>query len=310
MEATFDKKYGADARIELPNLIIVPGGSTEQIFDMMTKLVDGNPDNEYLFVLDSVGMLAANAVEDKDLNSHNIGSNAKKLNECIVRLVGKQGNLRNCTLLAINHVHQQIGVMTRFPVWITTGGERLKYACSVRLDVANIEKYKSPTGADLGFKMKVKVVKNKVGAPNAVVELSYYYKTGFDVSGELFEEGYRLGLITKAETGIKWFYNGETFTGKPKVQAYILNEPGIKEQLAQQISDYYNNPENEDAKSFGIVLEDDEHILTTVVGKEDDTSSFVEAYDISAEEQNEFYNTDESIVVLDEESEEEENDSK
>jgi RecA/RadA recombinase len=61
-------------------------------------------------------------------------------------------------------VRDKIGVMFGNPE-TTPGGKALKFYASVRLQVQRIGAIKDPTGAVIGNRTRVKVVKNKVAPP-------------------------------------------------------------------------------------------------------------------------------------------------
>ena len=85
------------------------------------------------------------------------------MSKALRKLTGIVGKT-NTTVIFINQLRQKIGVMYGNPE-TTTGGNALKYYASVRLDIRRFDSVKNKEGEDIGNRVRVKVVKNKVAPP-------------------------------------------------------------------------------------------------------------------------------------------------
>jgi recombination protein RecA len=96
-------------------------------------------------------------------------------------------------VIFINQLRQKIGVVFGNPE-TTTGGNALKFYCSVRLDVRRIGKVM--LGESLvGNRTRVKVVKNKVAPPFTEAEFDIRWGTGIDQGADLVESALNAGVL-------------------------------------------------------------------------------------------------------------------
>jgi recombination protein RecA len=65
------------------------------------------------------------------------------------------------------------------------------------------------TGNPIGFKVKAKVIKNKMAPPMKIVEFDIIYAQGIDEYGCIFDIGIDKGIFT--QKGAWVYYNGENF---------------------------------------------------------------------------------------------------
>ena len=127
-----------------------------------------------------------------------------------------------------NQLRQKIGVIYGNPE-TTTGGNALKFYCSVRLDIRRKKAIKR--GDDtIGSEVKVKVVKNKMAPPFREADFEILYGTGVNKLGELVDTAEKLGLMAKSGT---WYsYEGEKLgQGRDKVLAHLDEHPALQTQL-------------------------------------------------------------------------------
>ena len=115
----------------------------------------------------------------------------------------------------------------------TTGGNALKFYCSVRLDIRRKKAIKRGDET-IGSECKVKVVKNKCAPPFREAEFEILYGTGINKLGELVDTGEKLGLVEKSGT---WYsYAGSKIgQGRDKVLAHLDEHPALQQQLRDQL---------------------------------------------------------------------------
>jgi recombination protein RecA len=128
----------------------------------------------------------------------------------------------------ITQLRQKIGVVYGNPE-TTTGGNALKFYCSVRLDIRRKKAIKRGEET-IGSEVKVKVVKNKMAPPFREAEFEILYGTGVNKLGELVDTAEKLGLVEKSGT---WYsYEGAKLgQGKEKAMAHFDEHPALQQQL-------------------------------------------------------------------------------
>ena len=132
----------------------------------------------------------------------------------------------------INQLRQKIGVVYGNPE-TTTGGNALKFYCSVRLDIRRKKAIKRGDET-IGSECKVKVVKNKLAPPFREADFEILYGTGVNKLGELVDTAEKLGVMEKSGT---WYsYDGAKLgQGRDKVLAHLDEHPAMQQQLRDQL---------------------------------------------------------------------------
>ena len=125
-------------------------------------------------------------------------------------------------------MRQKIGVVYGNPE-TTTGGNALKFYCSVRLDIRRKKALKRGEET-IGSEVKVKVVKNKLAPPFREAEFEILYGSGVNRLGELVDTAEKLGLVEKSGT---WYsYEGARIgQGRDKALAHLDEHPQLQIQL-------------------------------------------------------------------------------
>jgi recombination protein RecA len=125
-------------------------------------------------------------------------------------------------LIFINQLRQKIGLVFGNPE-TTTGGNALKFYCSVRLD---IRKGKPIRRAEevIGNETRVKVVKNKLAPPFREAHFEILYGMGVHRMAELVDSAETLGVLEK--NGAWYSHKGVKLAqGREKAMAYMDENP-------------------------------------------------------------------------------------
>ena len=132
----------------------------------------------------------------------------------------------------MNQLRRKIGVVYGNPE-TTTGGNALKFYCSVRLDIRRKKAIKRGEET-IGSECKVKVVKNKLAPPFREADFEILYGIGVNKLGELVDTAETLGVMEKSST---WYsYDGAKLgQGRDKVLAHLDEHPAIQQQLRDQL---------------------------------------------------------------------------
>jgi recombination protein RecA len=117
----------------------------------------------------------------------------------------------------------------------TSGGQALKFAASLRLDIRRISTIKNGKVA-IGNRTKITVKKNKVGPPYGVTEFDILFgseaEVGISLLGEIVDIGSDLGVFKKAGAYFT-VYNPSTgeevikIQGREKLKLYLLENQDL-----------------------------------------------------------------------------------
>jgi hypothetical protein len=117
------------------------------------------------------------------------------------------------------------------------GGRALKFYASYRLDVRRKENIYNGSGDDkiqVGHKMKVQVIKNKVAAPFRRAIFDLIYGHGIDVHAELLDLCADTGLIDKS--GAYYVVNGNNIgQGRENATQALKDNPAWASYLYDQL---------------------------------------------------------------------------
>jgi len=132
-----------------------------------------------------------------------------------------------------NHNYFVDGVMVHNSPETTTGGRALKFYASVRLDVRRIESLKDGMEV-VGNRTRVKVVKNKLGAPFKQAEFDIMYGRGISREGSLIDVGVEQGIIRKS--GAWYTYDGDQLgQGKENARNFLRENPDVAAEIEKKI---------------------------------------------------------------------------
>jgi recombination protein RecA len=156
-----------------------------------------------------------------------MGLQARLMSQALRKLTAVISRTRTIVII-INQLRQKIGVVYGNPE-TTTGGNALKFYCSVRLDIRRKQAIKRGEEV-VGSQCKVKVVKNKLAPPFREADFDILYGTGVNKLGELVDTGEKLGVVEKSGT---WYsYDGTKLgQGRDKAMAHLEENPAMQAQL-------------------------------------------------------------------------------
>ncbi|HSD89032.1 MAG TPA: recombinase RecA [Kofleriaceae bacterium] len=224
-EHALDTDYARRLGVDLEDLLVSQPDCGEQALEICDTLVRTGAID--LIVVDSVAALTPRAEIEGDMGDSHMGLQARLMSQALRKLTAVISRTRS-TVIFINQLRQKIGVVYGNPE-TTTGGNALKFYCSVRLDIRRKKAIKRGEET-IGSEVKVKVVKNKLAPPFREAEFEILYGTGVNKLGELVDTAEKLGLVEKSGT---WYsYEGSRIgQGKDKVMAHFDENPVQQQQL-------------------------------------------------------------------------------
>jgi recombination protein RecA len=204
-EHALDPVYMRAVGVDVDELVFTQPDYGEQALEIVGKLVATGELG--VIVIDSVASLIPKAELEGDMESAQMGLQARMMAKAMRKLVG-QANTHKTLLVFINQLRSKIGIMFGNPE-TTPGGMALKYAASVRIDIRKREDIKDKAGNSVGIVSKVKIVKNKMAPPMKVTEFSILYGKGIDEHGCVLDVAIDSGIMTQKGAWI--YYDGELF---------------------------------------------------------------------------------------------------
>lgn len=144
-----------------------------------------------VIVIDSVAALVPRAELEGDMSDQQIGLQARLMSKAMRKITGSLSQSK-CTVIFLNQLRSKVGIIYGSPE-VTSGGNALKFYASVRLD----SRRKEVLPDNMGIKIKVKVVKNKVAAPFRTVNLDILFGEGIDRMGCLVDAALELDVIER-----------------------------------------------------------------------------------------------------------------
>lgn len=150
---------------------------------------------------------------------------------------------------------------------VTSGGNALKFYSSVRLDTRR----KEILPDNVGIRVKVKVVKNKVAAPFKVVMLDIMFGSGIDSVGCMLDAALDLEIVDRR--GSWYAYQGKQIAqGRINVIDYLKENDTVCLQLQEDVRVALANFGKEETIKEDDIVEDD----IVLADKEETTVAAVE----------------------------------
>lgn len=239
-ENSIDPVYAENMGVDIDNLLLSQPDSGEQGLDIAETLIKSGIVD--LIVIDSVAALVPQAELDGEMGASSVGLQARLMSKAMRKLAGAM-NKTGTTVIFINQLREKVGILFGNPE-TTPGGKALKFYASVRLDVRKGEAIKDGSN-QIGNKVKIKVVKNKVAPPFKTGEGFMIYGQGFSKVDELLSMAIEAGIVEKAGSWLS--YNGEKLgQGYANARKYALEHPEFMAEIESQIRGALFPPETDE----------------------------------------------------------------
>jgi len=228
-EHALDVGYSRKLGVKTDDLLISQPDTGEQALEIVETLVRSGALD--VIVIDSVAALVPKAELEGAMGDSLPGLQARLMSQALRKLTGVVAK-SDCIVIFINQIRHKIGVMFGSPE-TTTGGNALKFYCSVRIDIRRIGSIKQGDKI-IGNRTRVKIAKNKVAPPFQQVEFDILFGQGVSKSGELIDMAVDLGLIQKSGS---WYSLSDQRMGQGREQArhFLLENPEIMNSIQSQI---------------------------------------------------------------------------
>lgn len=225
-EHAMDSSYAAKIGVNLNDLMISQPDCGEDALNIAEMLARSNAVD--VIVIDSVAALVPRAELEGEIGDTHVGLQARLMSQALRKLTSTLAKSNTCAIF-INQIREKIGVMFGNPE-TTSGGRALKFYSSIRMDIRRTGSIKGADNIDVGNRVKVKVVKNKMAPPFKIAEFDILFNEGISRTGSIIDLGVDLGIIDKKGS---WFSYGEKRLGQGKetTREELKNNPELADEI-------------------------------------------------------------------------------
>jgi len=242
-EHALDPEYAAKIGVNVKEMLLSQPDSGEQALDIVETLVRSNAVD--VIVVDSVAALVPQKEIEGDMGDQHMGLQARLMSQALRKLTAVIAKTKTVVIF-INQIRNKIGVFFGNPE-TTTGGNALKFYCSVRIEVRRAAQIKQGEKI-IGNRVKVKIVKNKVAAPFKTCEFDIMYNEGISISGDLVDLGVEHGVVKKSGNSYS-FGEIKLGTGRETAKKMIKDDKKLAAEIRKAImSEVKKEKKEDDAK--------------------------------------------------------------
>jgi recombination protein RecA len=232
-EHALDVTYARKIGVNTDDLLISQPDTGEQALEIAETLVRSGALD--ILVVDSVAALVPKSELEGDMGDAQMGLQARLMSQALRKLTGSISKSKT-TVIFINQLRMKIGVFFGNPE-TTTGGNALKFYATMRLDIRKMGAIK--VGQDMvGFRTKVKVVKNKVAPPFRETEFDIIFGEGISKEGDILDLAADKGIVEKS--GAWYSYKGERLgQGRDNAKAALKENKDILNEIETAVREKF-----------------------------------------------------------------------
>ena len=231
-EHALDPSYASRIGVDIDSLLISQPDNGEEALNIADALARSNAID--LIVIDSVAALVPKAELEGEIGDSFMGLQARMMSQALRKLTATLSKSNTCAIF-INQIREKIGIVYGNPE-VTTGGRALKFYASVRIDIRRIGSIKGSDNSEVGNRVKVKVVKNKMAPPFQIAEFDILFNEGISRTGSILDLACDYNIIEKKGA---WFsYKGQRLgQGRDAVRDDLKKNVKLLEELEKQVAE-------------------------------------------------------------------------
>ncbi len=228
-EHALDVTYAKNIGVNTDELLISQPDTGEQALEIAETLVRSGALD--VLVVDSVAALVPKAELEGEMGDAQMGLQARLMSQALRKLTGSISKSKT-TVIFINQLRMKIGVFFGNPE-TTTGGNALKFYSSQRLDIRKMTSIKNGQEV-VGFRTKVKVVKNKLAPPFREAEFDIIFGEGISREGDVLDLAAENGIVEKS--GAWYSYKGDRIgQGRDNSRIFLKENHNIMTQIDSEV---------------------------------------------------------------------------
>jgi RecA/RadA recombinase len=202
-------KYFETFGIDMERVLHTPLTDIEQLkFDIMQQLQDVNRGDKLMIILDSIGNLASKKEVDDALDGKSVAdmSRAKQV-KSLFRMVTPHLNLKDISMVVVNHTYKEIGM---FPKDIVGGGTGSYYSAD---NIFILGRQQEKTGTEVtGYNFIINVEKSRYTREKSKIPISVSFDGGIQKYSGLVDIAIEGGFVSKPSPG--WYSKIDLATGE------------------------------------------------------------------------------------------------
>ncbi len=170
------------------------------------------------------------------MSDQTIGAQARLMSKALRKLNSYIAKT-NCLVFFINQIREKAGIIFGNPE-INPGGRALRFYSSLWVELSGSEQILLNSQL-VGYKTKVKIVKNKVSAPFQITVLDIYFDRGICKLEELISLGLKANILQKNVYWYKYNYGEQKLgLGRDKVRELSIANVDLQEQLHYNVAEW------------------------------------------------------------------------
>jgi recombination protein RecA len=229
-EHALDPSYAAKIGVNLDELLISQPDSGEEALNIAEMLARSNAID--VIIIDSVAALVPKSELEGEIGDQHMGLQARMMSQALRKLTATLSKSNTCAIF-INQIREKIGVMFGNPE-TTTGGRALKFYSSIRLEIRRMQTIKDHNNLEIGNRVKVKVVKNKMAPPFQVAEFDILFNEGISRLGSLIDMAVDMGIIEKKGTWFS-FHGNRLGQGREAAKEELRKHPRVTDEIEKMV---------------------------------------------------------------------------
>jgi RecA/RadA recombinase len=211
----YDSEFGTPVKyfetfgIDMDRVLHTPLTDIEQLkFDIMQQLADVNRGDKLIIVLDSIGNLASKKEVEDALEGKSVAdmSRAKQV-KSLFRMVTPHLNIKDISMVVVNHTYKEIGM---FPKDIVGGGTGSYYSAD---NIYILGRQQEKDGTEIvGYNFIINVEKSRYVKEKSKIPISVSFDGGIQKYSGLVDIAIEGNFISKPSPG--WYAKVDQKTGE------------------------------------------------------------------------------------------------